>query len=519
MLNRKPTTSFLDQDHSAKPKKQRKKKVQPKEGRNSNKPNSPPVPKPVSVATKKKLDAFAFQKAEKAQQPTPADTPSLNGKENDSVETPELVEDIPSSAPKDHLNEVTPKKCPQTPAPRIALKDLVRISEDGEPPMFAMAPDVSPEERILWQVSPRGTPNPASQITPLTKRQNRLKRAKSSSPTGSPRATPIGKRHPVGGLEAGKGLKTPQADPANDVWQRYSSTSRQSASAGAPAIPRLFAGHTASSLNLSPLGLRRSYSCGADWPLLGAQGRLKRRKIGPMEDGVSEENQDLETFMEESEQIGAFGGRVRKREVKSRLNRVSMLLDKVHENLAKGPAQPNIPDSSSPLRGDASRKFSMPSSPTKSAMNRRTLAPITSIPTIPEAPQFSDNDEYDDFDADIDMDMLDKVEEVAAAYNQRIQPNKVLASNSDDFPDLKLKPPIVKPQDDDFDEFDDGADDLLDDVDVDNLLTQYDQRPTINSPTTPIPNRNIPVEASDVVAEFGDIDFGDWDDEELDGVM
>ncbi|KAF8473909.1 hypothetical protein BDZ91DRAFT_712801 [Kalaharituber pfeilii] len=508
------TTSFLEQDHSAKArvKKQRNKRQSIAKALQVPKPNSSAAPRPVSTKTKDKLDTFAFKK------PTPLSTPRTssqgastengadqsrnnndneNERKHESTLVPNLVEDGYSSPGKEPPKTHTPSRvCPQTPAPRLPLKDLVKTSEDGKPPFSNVT---SPEERIVWQVSPRSTPHAASQITPVPKR----KRARSSSPIGSPMAavTPVSEQ-----LASHRGPKkppkTPHADPANDVWQRYSSTSNVRP-ANQPLLARLLSGETPKGLNLSPL--RRSYSCGPDWP----PARLKRRRTTSTET----ENQDAEELdkaAEDGEVAGPATCQGRQRVVKSRINRVNMLLDKVHEKLAKSSTPPELTTSSPTRENDGS--FYMPSSPTKNATSRRGVHNVPSkIKTAVKPQVASDSEDYDDFDGDLDFEMLDKVEEVAVAFTQQNQKGTKAAKDS------------TIPQVFDFDEFDfDEGDEALSGIDVDKLVLNHDrvfEKPTRLISVQPQAINGIvqvaTQDAAEVVAEFRDVDFDDWDDEEL----
>jgi len=467
--------------------------------------------KPVSSTTKAQLGAFAFQKPSKPDQ----DKQESDHAENRSTDDPEHLQDRFSSPEKEPCKDPQSKDCPQTPAPRLALKDLVGFGEDGQQPLFNMAPDVSPEERIVWQVSPRGTPNA---ITPASKRQKRIKRARSSSPIAG---TPLSKKIAP---QINPDPKTPHADPVNDVWQRYSSTDSGPRPRNPPGVPlRLFSAEKRDSLNLSPLGLRRAYSCGSDWPPTS----VKRRKPGSTESYSPEgEGEDeIEKIAEEgTDPILQPIIPARRGEGKSKLSRVSMLLNKVHEKLAKSGTE----DKSSSPPSLNSGVYDMPSSPTRTAISRRTNQSVAS-PTkqIAACQDVSDGDEYGGFDDEIDLEILDKVEEAVVAFTQKQQQltqrnSRIEKQHVNDF--SQNNDAIVQ-EGSDFDEFDfEDDNNALDDFDVDALLSQLPGAlsaktvppctPKQQKPAVSNDNKIASQGVADVVEEFGDIDFGDWDDED-----
>ncbi|KAF8458991.1 hypothetical protein BGX38DRAFT_309719 [Terfezia claveryi] len=482
-MYQQPTTGFFEQDHSAKSiaKRQKKKSIQAAKASQGSKDNvhTAAHPKPVSSTTKAQLGAFAFQKPPKPDQ----EKQGGDHAENRTADVPEHLQDRFSSPEKESCNGPQSKDCPQTPAPRLALKDLIA----------------------------RGTP---SAITPASKRQKRTKRARSSSPIAG---TPLSKRispqiHPD--------PKTPHADPVNDVWQRYSSTDSGPRPRNPPGVPlRLFSAEKRDSLNLSPVGLRRAYSCGSEWPPTSA----KRRKPGDTERNSPEGEDEVEKMVEVGTNPILQPVPARRGEGKSKLSRVSMLLNKVHEKLAKSGTE-DI-SSSPPPPSLNSGVYDLPSSPTWTATSRRTNQRIAS-PTEKTATcqDVSDGDEYDDgFDDEIDLEMLDKVEEAVVAFTQKQQ--QLTQRNSM----VEKQHVTIAQEGSDFDEFEfEDDNNALDDIDVDVLLSQ--QPVALSAKTVPpctpkqksavSNNRKIATQGVvDVVEEFGDIDFGNWDDEDLDCVI
>ena len=209
-----------------------------------------------------------------------------------------------------------------------------------------------------------------------------------------------------------------------------------------------------------------------------------------------------------------------------------MLLNKVHEKLAKSGTEDK--SSSPPPSSLNSGVYDMPSSPTRIATSRRTNQSVAS-PTkqITACQDVSDGDEYGDgFDDEIGLEMLDKVEEAVVAFTQKQQ--QLTQRNSriekQHINDFVQNNGAITQKASDFDEFDFGDDNnALDDIDVDALLSQRPGAPSAKTvppctpkqqkPTVSNNNKIATQDVADVVEEFGDIDFGDWDDEDLDCVV
>ena len=447
-------------------------------------------PKPVSTADKAQLGAFAYQNPKKIS-PTTSNEENIKQNNQDNIEAPGLISDRHSSR-----RALFSEDCPQTPTPKLPLKELFRFREDSQQPSANVALDHSPEERITWQLSPRGTPT-TTQITPAAKKHKRAKRAKSSSPIGSPWMTPSSKKNQQQTLAP----KTPYADPANDVWQRYSSTSSNTRPLNPSGVPvRLFTAEKRNSLNLSPLGLRRSYTCGPDW----APVRLKKRKTSSTEIGSQDAGEVLGNICEDTEPPDEPIFPLRSREDKSKISRVSMLLEKVHEKLAKSLTPPENQSSSPPCLGGG---CDTQSSPSRNATSRR--AHQGSCSNVDQKRDVWSNDDYDEFDDDIDLDVLEKAEEEALAFTQKQQQSQREVMNQP-VDAVVHENHTFSYGHSDFDEFDFGDEDnTLDDIDVDTLVPQATG--TVASQMSVTCSA-----AAEVVKEFGDIDVGDWDDEDLD---
>lgn len=228
------------------------------------------------------------------------------------------------------------RECPQTPIGRLPLAELIAGGNEIHHPQV----DLPPVERVLWNHSQQSCDRDDSQGRRTMKRGK--KRAHSSSPMSS-------QNEPRGGLveESSKldmlqgSLKTPQADPVNDLWSRYSlATDKPS--------PTRHAETTLASLHSSspqtPTSrwqgkesgkLRRSYSCNIEWPTSAT----KRRKVQ-----YSSSNQESEVGNVTYKHGPEANGR-------SKMARVSLLVEQIQRRLARSSTQDdeNTVDPSSSL--------------------------------------------------------------------------------------------------------------------------------------------------------------------------
>lgn len=133
---------------------------------------------------------------------------------------------------------------------------------------------MSPNERLLWH---NEHDLHAVAISPLIPRRGK-KRARSSSPTSSPGyskpTTPA-----VNVKKLTQALKSPDADPALDLWDRFASgatASKNPLGATNPALAYLMESSSPRPQKVAPAApgerdLRRAISCGTTWP--------KRRRV------------------------------------------------------------------------------------------------------------------------------------------------------------------------------------------------------------------------------------------------
>jgi DNA replication ATP-dependent helicase Dna2 len=301
---------------------------------------------PISAATKNKLNIFQFG----ADSKTPEDgqtaakkiiaCASSDDKENTVLEKGQgslKFEDHHVSqlaSRQDNSNQgINP---PTTPAGRLALPDLIGMVD-----VQSVEQEISPDERIMWDHGVNAVNSSASSYGALRRVK---KRARSSSPTSSPAQTSshFSGRSDAFGLQClNLTLKTPQADPANDLWGRYGLNVEQT-TVEAPPLPALAHIMYTSSPQSSKDGVHfrsegslrksigRSNSCGTDWP--------KRRKL------VTTDEQPLEDVFTESFNAGP-----------SKLSLVSALLGKVQDGFGSTgkPNRAMQPSSSSPIGNTA----------------------------------------------------------------------------------------------------------------------------------------------------------------------
>ena len=305
------------------------------------------APIAASSQSKSKLKAFQYE-----QQPAQTD-PKGDESEKENVQPTSDVGGLEKKPPSQPLSQKSIAKdvreCPQTPLGRLPLSQLLASGEDPRQHL-----NVTPIERVLWGNSSveSDVPNPA----PV--RRGR-KRTHSSSPASSSQneASTYFAKEKVANLQAlRKALKTPQADPADDLWNRYSSNTGnvEHRSPTAPAGVKLASLLHSSSpqtqvshIQKDSGGLRRALSC-IEWPTSAA----KRRRLfhggnqkSPMMEGSTTNGKTVE---------------------RSKASRVSLLVDKIHESLAKPAALRQSDSSSEPGRSSpADDRGNVPSSPTE----------------------------------------------------------------------------------------------------------------------------------------------------------
>ncbi|KAI8628441.1 hypothetical protein F5Y19DRAFT_139946 [Xylariaceae sp. FL1651] len=236
---------------------------------------------PIAEATKNKLNAFNFcPLIQKHEANEPVKCPSHD--ENDVSTKDDAVSPQETGLP---ALPPAPSKSITTPVSRLAWQDLIGGSDiNGEDD------DTSPHEKVEWDTKQQ----PMYGISPMPRKRG-TKRARSSSPTSSPavRSKPITPTVNVKKLSAA--LKSPHADPAMELWDRFSLSGSAAATplgTNNPALAQIMVSSSprpskSTGAGHSDGGLRRAISCGANWP---KRRRVERVEVMPPADVTAEES-------------------------------------------------------------------------------------------------------------------------------------------------------------------------------------------------------------------------------------
>lgn len=471
--------------------------------------NSAP-PKPVSSKTKSKLSSFLFNSGkskETANDTTPIiEIPDENdmaampepkrkrgqeedAKEKDSNNNTKTLPSVPPATPiKEH---------PKTPASRLQLARLMSLAET--PPTRGPAhpsSDMSPDDTVQWDTAPR-SPFVSSQNLPSGSRRKGVK--------GTNLETPVPKKKAI---DFTINPKTPTADPAAELWSKYSSAEDLASELIHPplAAKKLFGEKQQRLAGGSPSGLRRAFSCGDSWP----RPRPKRRKVeGGLGAGAADVGEDIES------------------PVKSKFSRVSKLVDQMHANLGR-PSVPTAPSSPFvPEKGfdhPPSSAPPAPSSPTTRIRRHteeldidleRPSSPEQAAPSSPTSrivrgkensnpfnqKSDSDSEEY----GDMDEDMLEAADEMIA--QTQAHGINLFPTNPESPKPSPKTTAVVADSEDEF------GDEDFDDAAFQELASKYDANPEqVQHPASPkkAPTQTVPDDDEDEFAEFDD-----WNVEEL----
>lgn len=372
------------------------------------------APIAASSKSKSKLRAFQYDQKDGYTATKPADTEKEN--QDPQLDMATLKMEPPPQPLSQNSTNKDLRDCPQTPVGRLPLTDLLASGDDTSRQHL----NFTPIERVLWDNSPVSS-------EPAKSRPRGRKRAHSSSPASSSQndaSHHFGSTKPqVDLLALEKALKTPKADPADDLWSRYS-LNTGTAERWSPTAPLglAFTQLVQSSSPQTPAshllckegsGLRRALSC-IEWPTSAA----KRRKL-----------QLSGTYKDSTGGFATFEGGPDANE-KSKMSRVSFLVEKIHDGLIKPPAidecSSSEPARSSPvarnLRESANR-LDIPSHESQTAiddvvmvLSQTAVAPKerTPLSLVLSAEEIADLEEADgssDFgDDDLDLEMLETVD-------------------------------------------------------------------------------------------------------------
>ncbi|KAF1840939.1 uncharacterized protein K460DRAFT_195084 [Cucurbitaria berberidis CBS 394.84] len=348
--------SFFDQDSNSKPKQYRGQWHRPRNGPpfpHHNNQSAPPArhvvtgpPIMPSTQTRTKLKAFQFIEgapAVDAVREREADKENLRTaleKASKSKETPKaarVVQHIGNTNKTPNPPTIATCPPPSTPATtRLPLADLVGNVDDSS--RHVPKPVVSPEEQLIWRGSqPVNTPVP---------RKNK-KRARSSSP-----AAPSQEEHKFDSLK--KDITTPQADPAMELWSRYTSNKGTPSANKSVAFAHLINESSPRSAAAagSVSGLRRWASCGVEFP---ASNRKKRRTHGVFQ-GDKEHTEDV--FAAAPSSDGMMLGQPAKPNLANMVQRMRECVSKSQSRTSS-----QLPSSSSPLPEAGDRQAPSSGSP------------------------------------------------------------------------------------------------------------------------------------------------------------
>ncbi|KAJ4296546.1 DNA replication endonuclease-helicase Dna2 [Kalmusia sp. IMI 367209] len=243
-------------------------------------------------------------------------------KQKESDHVSEMTEPVENTAQTPKLANTKSCPPPSTPATRLPLAELVGNVDDSS--RHVVKAVVSPEEQLCWRGS--------QQInTPLPRKR---KRARSSSPAApSPEET---QNQP----QDVNNLTTPQADPATELWNRYTNNKGTPSGNKGIAFAHLIseASPRSSATAGSVSGLRRWASCGVEFPASTRKKRRTQATVG----ALKEQPEDI---VDQASSDGVFQGQPR-----GRFNLVD-IVEKMRESIAKPTSrtQSQIPSSSSPL--------------------------------------------------------------------------------------------------------------------------------------------------------------------------
>lgn len=328
---------------------------------NNEHPTKPPVsetdypraPFKVSAESKSKLQAFLFDISNETSMKAPAlEGSPEHGKENALTSqhktcafSTQRVSRTQGSSQGAGLRAA--KDCPQTPVGRLPLAELVASGED-----MNRVSNLTPVERVLWGPSARTSHQGNSQETPALPKFR--KRAYSSSPASSSQSREVSKHFaadqtPAGLSDMHKALKTPQGDPASDLWYRYSLNNQNNEKQSPTKVnngplPQLMNSSSPqtpaqASLGKECVGLRRSFSCSTEWPTSAAKRRKLQHELSHQELPVDLSTSDKPVL----------------RAQKSR-SRLSLLIDKIHGDLERPPANETDTSSITPVKSPQSRE-------------------------------------------------------------------------------------------------------------------------------------------------------------------
>ena len=416
---------------------------------------------------------------------------------------------------------------PHTPAVRIPLEDLIGNTEDAfnRPP-----PAATPADHVVWHNGPASSDISASGAGT----QKSRKRARSSSPSSSQlerSAHCQGQKDPMNMNSVQKTLRTPNNDPTQELWNRYMSAniSRQ----GDPPLPSF--AHLPPSSPQTPSttskdsGLRRTASCGVEWPT----SKPKRRRI------------DLEDSHSRTKDIFAASRKQILAQEVPKTSRVGLLVEKIQESLDRRGRVDDDPSSSSPLPERHSQIPPSQASPVRSPSKRSKMLQSvaeeaeTSNPVAAPVLQQDDDSSSEFGDEDLDIDFFETVENnlsqdftklnasqpsKTASSSQRVSQRKV-AGQQVQGREPPVQSPTIKrqklaslpapgpPKGSSSDEFDDDDDTFT--TELQDLAAKIDSQSQDVPVTVPIKTYDGPSDLAPVAENMKELEDVFDDDDEL----
>ncbi|KAI9851445.1 MAG: Tripartite DNA replication factor [Thelocarpon superellum] len=367
---------------------------------------------------------------------------------------------------------------PHTPATRLPLSELIANTVDTMAQEIGQ--ETSPEERVLWKHcrSPDSSGLTTSS-TPLIPSMGRgKKRARSSSPLASPSSKP---KDPLDLHSLHKPLNPSMADPADELWNRYAVNSKMKPAAGAlaeSAIAHLMhSSSPRSNLKTPPAaaGLRRSTSCGTEWPASNA----KRRKLS-----ASHIKLEADVMSAPLQPMLSQGP------ARSKLSRVSLLVDRIQQSLTHPPKQADVnvqaPAQARPRScpsPDSTASQPQHSSFSDSALSSSALQ--QALATLDASSEFGDLD-----DDGLDLALCDMADAAAGPTNtaptDTVQPRPAPTKHATSDPTephsaiadaSAVKPDMASAAHQPVDDFaEDDDEDDMDAAELETVLAQFDNR-------------------------------------------
>lgn len=459
------------------------------------------APIAASSQSKSKLNAFQYEQTV-ARPPATTDEADKENAPHHAVTAPSQTSQM--VPPPQPLSQRSAGKgtrdCPQTPLGRLPLTDLLALGEDSCRGHL----NLTPIERVLWD----NTTMSSDPTNSIPARKGR-KRAHSSSPASSSQNETSGhfaKRKEAVDLEAlQKALRTPKVDPADDLWTRYSlntdTIERQSPTARAKGgfahLMHSSSPHTpVSHVQKDSGGLRRSLTLSCiEWPVSAAK-RRKRFHHGSQKNSVADNDMD--------EQSGTND--------RSKMSRVSLLVDKIHDGLVRPDTHAVAHSSSEPAgsspsteRGGApsssGRQDESPDQESQEAIN--AVVNVLSQTSVDARESFTgplilSNEEIRDLsradssdfdDDDLDLEMMENIDTnieserpaVRKSPESKTATTVSLPNISKEEDHTKVSVPskvfpanmkLVPPNDDEFD--DDGSEIFA--ADLEDVCAKYDSQ-------------------------------------------